>query len=187
VEELKKALGVGSKRTVLRYLEWLEDTGDIGRSPGTARSIRALGTGTQGLQTIPIPIVGTAPAGPLMLAEQNVDGWVQLPKKMAPGRTRHFLLRVRGSSMNKARVAGEKIESGDLVLVRQQPTADDGEIVVALIDDEATIKRFITKPGYCVLKPESTSSDHRPIVVDRDFRVQGVVVRVLKKGLVLID
>ena len=186
VEELRRSLGVGSKQTVLRYLEWLEETGDIERSPGTARSIRALRTGTQGLQTIPVPIVGTAPAGPLMAAEQNVDGWVQLPKKMAPTGTRHFLLRVRGNSMNKARIGGERIENGDLALVRQQPTADAGAIVVALIDGEATIKRLIRKPGYFVLKPESSEA-HRPIVVDRDFRIQGVVVQVLKKGSVIID
>src|SRR5207247_10000299 len=107
--------------------------------------------------------------------------WVRLPRAMAPTGAPHFLLRVRGNSMNKARVGGDTIESGDLILVRQQPTADDAAIVVALIDDDATIKRLIRKPGYFILKPESTES-HRPIVVDRDFRIQGVVVRVLKKG-----
>jgi repressor LexA len=186
VEELRIALGVGSKRTVTRYLDWLEDTGDIERRRGTARGVRALGTGGQPLQTVSVPVVGTAPAGPLMLAEENLEGWVQLPRKMAPAGARYFLLRVRGNSMNKARVAHEKIENGDLLLVRQQPTAGGGEIVVALVDDEATIKRLVCKPGYFVLKPESSES-HRPIIVERDFRIQGVVVRVLKNGSVVID
>lgn len=89
--------------------------------------------------------------------------------------------------MNKAKVAGEKIEDGDLVLVRQQATANDGDIVVALIDGEATIKRFARGSGYYVLKPDSTDTKHRPIVVDRDFHIQGIVVRVLKRGSVIID
>jgi repressor LexA len=89
--------------------------------------------------------------------------------------------------MNKAKVAGEKIEDGDLVLVRQQATATDGDVVVALIDGEATIKRFTQASGYFVLKPDSTSAEHRPIVVDRDFRIQGIVVRVLKQGSAIID
>lgn len=89
--------------------------------------------------------------------------------------------------LTMAKVAGEKIEDGDLVLVRQQATANDGDIVVALIDGEATIKHFARASGYFVLKPDSTSGEHRPIVVDRDFHIQGTVVRVLKRGSVIID
>jgi repressor LexA len=89
--------------------------------------------------------------------------------------------------MNKARVSGEKIEDGDLVLVRQQATANEGDIVVALIDGEATIKRFAKGSGYYVLKPDSSDTTHRPIVVDHDFHIQGVVRRVLKRGSVIID
>ena len=89
--------------------------------------------------------------------------------------------------MNKATVAGEKIEDGDLVLVRQQATAHDGNIVVALIDGEATIKHFTRGSGYYVLKPNSTNAKHRPIIVDRDFQIQGAVVRVLKRGSVIME
>ena len=84
--------------------------------------------------------------------------------------------------MDRATVEGERIEDGDLVLVRQQPAAETGDIVVALIDGEATIKRFSEAPGYCVLKPVSSNPVHQPIILDRDFSIQGVVVRVLKKG-----
>jgi repressor LexA len=182
VEELRKVLGVGSKQTVLRYLEWLTETGDIERSPGRARGLRSLGTGSKGLDTRVVPVVGTVPAGPLMLAEENIEGWVQIPKRMAPTSSRYFLLRVHGNSMNKARVRSDRIEDGDLVLIRQQATAEDGQIIVALIDDEATIKRLVRQPGYFMLKPESTDPKHRPIIVDREFRVQGVAVQVLKRG-----
>jgi repressor LexA len=186
IEELRKKLGIGSTRTVLRYLRWLEDEGDIERWTG-ARGVRALRSDMSQVQTRAVPIVGTAPAGALMLAEQNIDGWVQMPKTIARPRSEYFLLRVRGNSMNKAKVGEEKIEDGDLVLVRQQATANDGDIVVALIDGEATIKRFAKGSDYYVLKPDSTDTKHRRIVVDRDFHVQGLVVRVLKRGSVIID
>lgn len=186
IEELRRALGVGSTRTVLRYLRWLEEEGDIERWSG-ARGVRPLRRETSTVQTRAVPLLGQAPAGPLLLAEQNVDGWVQMPKTIARAGSEYFLLRVRGNSMNKAKVDGGKIEDGDLVLVRQQATADDGAIVVALIDGEATIKRFARGSGYYVLKPDSTDGKHRPVVVDRDFRIQGTVVRVLKRGSAIID
>lgn len=186
IEELRQALGVGSTRTVLRYLQWLEAEGDIERWKG-ARGLRPLRSDISTVQTRAVPVVGQAPAGPLVLAEQNIDGWVQMPKKIARPGSEYFLLRVRGDSMNRAKVAGEKIEDSDLVLVRQQATANGGDIVVALIDGEATIKRFARAPSYFVLKPDSTSAEHRPIVVDRDFHIQGIVVRVLKRGSAIID
>lgn len=177
---------MGSTRTVLRYLRWLEEEGDIERWSG-ARGLRPLRSDMSTVQTRAVPVVGQAPAGPLLLAEQNIDGWVQMPKKIARSGSEYFLLRVRGNSMNKAKVAGEKIEDGDLALVRQQATATDGDVVVALIDGEATIKRFAQASGYVVLKPDSTSAEHHPIVVDRGFHIQGIVVRVLKQGSVIID
>jgi len=186
IKELRQKLGVGSTRTVLRYLRWLEEEGDIERWSG-ARGLRPLRSDISTVQTRAVPVLGQAPAGPLLVAEQNIDGWVQMPKKVARPGSEYFLLRVRGNSMNKAKVNGQKIEDGDLVLVRQQTTANDGHIVIALIDGEATIKRFARGSGYYVLKPESTGTDHRPIIVERDFRVQGIVVRVLKRGSAIIS
>jgi SOS-response transcriptional repressor LexA len=84
--------------------------------------------------------------------------------------------------MNRATVDGQSIEDGDLVLVRQQERADPGRIVVALVDGEATIKKLVKAAGYYVLQPESTSPKNRPIIVAQDFRVQGIVCRVFKKG-----
>ena len=121
-----------------------------------------------------------------MLAEENFEGFVQLSRRYAPHSGQHFLLRVRGDSMNRARVEGGNIENGDLVFVRQQPAADFGEIVVALIDGQATIKRLGRGPGYYFLKPESTNRSHQPIVLDEDFQVQGIVTRVIKHGADLL-
>lgn len=186
IEELRRSLGVGSTRTVLRYLRWLEDEGDIERWSG-ARGVRALRTNISGVQTRAVPVIGQAPTGPLVLAEENIDGWVQVPKTIARPASNYFLLRVRGDSMNKARVAGETIENGDLVLVRQYAAAKEGDIVVALINGEATIKRFAKGSAYYVLKPDSVNAKHHPIIVDHDFQIQGIVVRVLKRGAVIIN
>lgn len=118
-----------------------------------------------------------------MVAQENIEGWFRLPKAaLKPNTAKFFLLRVRGDSMNKAEIDGNRIENGDLILVRQQPCADVGEIIVALIDGEATTKRLGRGPHYLVLRPESTNPVHKPIVVDSDFRVAGVVSSVFKKG-----
>lgn len=182
VEELRRVLGVGSTRTVLRYLEALEQEGYIERWSG-ARGMRMRKGPAGGIETRLVPIVGEAPAGSLMLAEENLQGQVQIPKDfLKPLSANYFLLRVRGDSMNRAKVEGQTIEDGDLVLVRQQERADPGKIVVLLVDGETTIKRLVKGPGYYVLKPESTNPKHRPIILAQDFRVQGIVSRVFKNG-----
>ena len=137
----------------------------------------------RGFETRLIPIVGEAPAGQLMPAEENMLGQVQIPKDfLKPPSAQFFLLRVRGDSMNRAKVEGGTIEDRDLVLVRQQERADPGQFIVALVDGEATIKKLVKAPGYYVLQPESTNPKHRPIVIAQDFRIQGIVCRVFKKG-----
>jgi len=182
IEELRAALKLGSTRTVLRYLKELETDGEIQRWPG-ARGIRLLKNVDRNLETTLIPIVGEVTAGPLVQAEEHIDSWVRLPQSILKSRTsKFFLLRVRGDSMNKARVEGDLIEEGDLVLVRQQSIGKPGDIVVALVDGETTIKRLVSGPGYVILKPESTNSKYKPIIVDTDFSVQGIVVRVLKNA-----
>jgi repressor LexA len=182
VEELRRFLGVGSTRTVLRYLDALKEEGYIDRWSG-ARGLRMRKGPASSLETRLVPIVGEAPAGSFMPAEENILGQVQLPKEfLKPPSSKFFLLRVRGDSMNRAKVEGQTVDNGDLVLVRQQERADPGKIVVALVDGEVTIKKLVKKPGYFVLQPESTNPKHRPIIVAQDFRLQGIVCRVFKKG-----
>lgn len=187
IRELTAAVGVRSTRTVHRYLKQLEEGGWVERWAGS-RGIRVLRSSAPTLRTVQVPLVGEAPAGPLMLAEENREGWVRLPKSfLRPTSAPHYLLRVRGDSMNRAKVEGGRIEDGDLVLVRQQPTAVQGDVVVALIDGGATIKRLIREQAYVVLKPESSTRSHQPILGTRDLMVQGVVKRVLKRGSIIID
>jgi repressor LexA len=182
VDELRQAVGVASTRTIFRYLQMLEEDGAIERRPGVP-GVKLLKPLSEGVQTRAVPIVGRVPAGSPMLAEENIEGWIQIPKAMArPASDKFFLLTVRGTSMNKAIVEGGSIEDGDLILVRSQPTARSGDIIVAMVDGEATVKRMVTAPGYFILRPESKDKTHRQIVVERDFRIVGKVTHVLKKG-----
>jgi repressor LexA len=186
VDEFRRAAGLKSLQTAFGYLKLLKDEGFIEKWPG-ARGLRPLKTPGIGLETISVPIVGVAPAGPLMVAEENREGWVKIPKEFIRSLgSKHFMLRVKGDSMNRCRIGSDLIEDGDLVLVRQQATANPNDVIVALIDGEATIKR-LTRPsgaGYYVLKPESSNAKNQPIpvFVEKDFRVQGIVTRVFKNG-----
>lgn len=182
IHEIQKEMGVSSTRTVVRYLEWLAEAGDIVRSSGS-RGIKILRRPKADIQTVAIPLVGEAPAGSLMTAEENREGWLRLPKTFfRSGVGKFFLLKVRGDSMNNAKVEGDRIENGDLILVRQQASAETGEIVVALVDGEATIKRLVRAPGYFILQPHSKNPEHQPILVEDDLRIQGIVTRVIKAG-----
>jgi repressor LexA len=187
VEELRRELGVASTRTVFRYLQMLEDDAVIERRPG-APGVKLLKPRVSGAQTRAVPVVGRVPAGALMLAEENIEGWIQLPKALAsPASEKFFLLRVRGTSMNRAKVGANTIDDGDLILVRQQPVARSGDIIVAMVDGEATVKTLMMAPGYAILKPESNDKSHSPIVLSRDFRVAGKVTHVFKKAFGLLQ
>jgi repressor LexA len=182
VEDLRRELGVASTRTVFRYLQMLEEERAIERSPGKP-GVKLLKPRAEGAQTRAVPVVGRVPAGALMLADENIEGWVHLPKALVSSPSdKFFLLRVRGTSMNRAKVSGNTVDDGDLILVRQQPVARNGDVIVAMVDGEATVKTLVRAPGYVILKPESKDSSHRPIVVDHNFRVAGKVTHVLKKG-----
>lgn len=129
--------------------------------------------------TLDVPLVGCAPCGSPLLAEQNVVGMVRIPASaLQSGRT-YFLLRARGDSMTEV-----GIEDGCLVLVRQQDAAENKDIVVALIDEEATIKELQSTRHNVLLVPRSRNASHQPIELRDDFRVQGVAVATLSDGFV---
>lgn len=121
-------------------------------------------------QTIDVPIVGSAPCGTPFLAEENIEMTVPISTTLARPPYNYFLLRAIGDSMNL-----KNINSGDLVLVRQQPIAEENDIVVALIDNEATIKEFHVTPNAIILRPVSSNKEHKPIIVTEDFEIQGKV------------
>lgn len=180
IEELRDLLDLGSTRTVLRYLQELEEAGEIERWSG-ARGIRLKRAPRAHGATEQVPVLGTAPAGALMEAQENLLGHVGLTRPPHEKR-RLFLLRVSGDSMNRATVNERTIEDGDLVLVAQTTEARSGDIIVALVDGQATIKRLTLGPHYAVLKPESDNPKHTPFVVTDALSVQGVVLDVIKEG-----
>ncbi|MCX8094522.1 MAG: transcriptional repressor LexA [Candidatus Goldbacteria bacterium] len=122
-------------------------------------------------QTVQVPVVGKASCGKPILAEENIESTIPVSTKIARPPYKYFFLRAKGDSMN---LAG--INDGDLVLVRQQQTAQNKDIVVALIDDEATIKEYNIMDDKVILKPKSDNPVHKPIIVTRDLKIQGIVV-----------
>jgi len=185
IQNLAKALNVKSTRTAVRYLKLLEDDGALERRG--SRGVLLHRGPSHVEDTVSVPLVGTVAAGALAVADQNIEAWIRIPKTMArPAGGKLFLLRVRGNSMNLAKLGKEHIENGDLVLVRQQATPEAGKVVVATVDGEATLKRYVQGPGYGILKPESTEKHHQQVVVTPGFRIQGVVQAILKRGSELL-
>ena len=113
-----------------------------------------------------------------MLAEQNIETYIPVSTALAKKGSNYFLLRATGDSMN---LAG--INDKDILLVRQQETADNGEKVVALIDEEATVKILEKKDDVVILRPRSTNPIHKPIILTNNCKIQGVVVAVLPSDL----
>ncbi len=175
VREMREYGGFSSTRSVLQFLDALEKAGYIRRGHG-ARNVRIvkvpLDADLEGrVETVPIPLIGTVAAGSPILAEENVEAQILVSKSLARGPHTYFLLRVQGDSMNRA-----GINNGDLVLVRQQQTAENGEKVVALIDDKATVKELHVSRDAVVLHPRSSNKKHKPIILQRDVLIQGVVI-----------
>ncbi|MDR3633162.1 MAG: transcriptional repressor LexA [Isosphaeraceae bacterium] len=177
VREIQQALGYRSPRSASDILERLAERGVVQRrADGRLQVLKNPEGDTSHARTVDIPLVGTAPCGQPLLAEENIEALIPVSTSLARPPHRYFLLRARGDSMTDA-----GIHDGDLVLVRQQPTATNGEVVVALIDDEATIKEFQRSSAVIVLKPRSGNSVHRPVVLTDDFQIQGVVVSTIPK------
>ena len=152
VREIGAELGIKSTSSVHRYLTSLEEKGYIERGDGLNRSIRLPGS-----QVSHIPVLGVVTAGQPILAVESVEEYI--PVQLRGNSKELFALRVRGESMIKAGIL-----DGDLIIARRTPTAENGEIVVALIDDEATVKRFYKENGGLRLQPENDTME--PIYTD---------------------
>lgn len=122
-----------------------------------------------------IPVLGNVACGYPLFAEENVETEISVSTKLIRKGKKYFILRASGNSMDKA-----NIDDGDLVLIRQEQTAENGDKVVALIDDEATIKEFCSQGNMIVLKPQSSNKEHQPMVLTRDFKIQGIVESIIK-------
>ena len=175
VRELMSALDYKSPRSAQDILEQLEEKGVIMklRSGHYQLLVDPVLTGAHA-QTVDVPVLGSVACGKPILAEENIEGYIPVSTAIAKPGARHFFLHAYGDSMNQA-----GIQEGDIVLVRQQSTANEGERVVALIDNEAMIKEYRRSNGVVVLMPRSSNPKHKPIIVTDDFQVQGVVAAVI--------
>lgn len=153
VREICKAVGLKSTSTVQYHLDALDRMGYIERDPLLKRTIRIAGSN---LKTTPVPLLGTVTAGVPILAAEQIEEYIPV----ALGKSGdYFALHVKGDSMINAHIL-----DGDLVIVEKTPVASNGDIVVALLGDEATVKRFFKEKGHFRLQPEN--DNYEPIIVD---------------------
>jgi repressor LexA len=180
VREIGEAVGLASPSSVHAQLATLESKGFLRRDPTKPRALELSPSGDF-LPNVPaeharhVPLVGQIAAGGPIIAEQAVDAVYPLPRDLV-GEGTLFMLKVRGDSMIEAGVF-----DGDFVVVREQPTVEQGEMCAALIDGEATVKFFRrTKAGEVWLDPANESYDPIPVTADQDARVMGKVTAVLR-------
>ena len=173
VREICEAVDLKSTSSVHSHLETLEKNGYIRRDPTKPRAIEILDESFNMLrrEMVNVPVVGTVAAGQPILAEQNIDSYFPIPSEYMPNE-QSFILKVKGESMVNAGIL-----DGDSVLVMQQTTARNGDIVVALIEDSATVKTYYKENGHYRLQPENDTMD--PIIVP-DCQILGKVIGIFR-------
>jgi repressor LexA len=173
VRDLSTELGFQSPRSAALIIARLIGLGYLKRRGGD-RALQLLkmpDDADDRVSTVSVPLVGSAPCGMPLLAEENIDAWYPVSTELARPGARYFLVKAAGDSMDEVGIA-----DGSLVLVRQQEIASSGAVVVALVDDEVTIKEFRLSADAAALVPRSTNKSHKPILATRELRVQGIVV-----------
>ena len=161
VREICEAVHLKSTSSVHSHLESLEKNGYIRRDPTKPRTIEILDDdfALTRRELVNVPVIGTVAAGTPILAEQNIEDYLPIPAEILPNKE-VFMLKVKGNSMIEA-----GIYNGDKVIVAKQQNAENGDKVVALVDDSATVKTFYKENGHFRLQPENSSMD--PIILDQ--------------------
>lgn len=172
VREIGERVGLSSSSTIHAHLKTLERRGLISRDPTKPRALRSSAARPSLPESVVLPIIGKVAAGAPITAQENVEGEFVLPASFARS-SESFMLRVQGDSMIDAAIL-----DGDLVMIRPQRTANNGEIVVAMLDGEATVKRFYKEDGRIRLQPENSAM--APIYAS-DVTVVGRVEAVIRK------
>ncbi len=177
IRELMKEMNYKSPLSPMLLLNELAASGFLEKkADGGYTLIKDLTEG-ESARTVAVPLVGTVTCGAPILAQENVEAMIPVSTKLVKPGSKYFLLRAKGDSMNEA-----GINDGDLILIKQQPTANNGQSVVALIDDEATVKEYQHKGQFVTLVPRSNNRIHQPIILTQDFHIQGIVVATISKS-----
>ena len=176
VREICEAVHLKSTSSVHSHLETLEEKGYIRRDPTKPRTIEIIDDcfNLTRREVVNVPLLGTVAAGVPLLAEENIENYYPIPVELLPNADT-FMLNVKGNSMINA-----GIFDGDQLIVERCSTAYDGEIVVALVDDSATVKRFYKEDGYYRLQPENDEME--PILVDH-LEILGKVIGLFRLGI----
>jgi len=174
VREIGQLVGLNSSSTVHGYLQRLEQKGFLHRDPSKPRALELMGdpSGFRNINVHYIPVLGRVPAGDPLLAIENPEEVMPVPVDLT-GQGEFFLLRIHGESMIKSGIL-----DGDLVVVRRQQTADNGDIIVALLGEEVTVKRFFLEEDHVRLQPENDLLS--PIIV-KNINILGKVTALLRK------
>ena len=173
VRELCMAVGLSSTSSVHAHLEALEKKGYIKKDPAKPRTIEVMDDtfNLNRREIVNIPLLGDVAAGEPIFAAENISNYYPMPVDMLPN-SETFMLNVKGDSMINA-----GIFNGDKILVAKQNTAENGEIVVAMVDDSATVKRFYKEKGHFRLKPENDAMDD---IIVKDLEILGKVIGLLR-------
>lgn len=176
VREICEAVHLKSTSSVHSHLETLEEKGYIRKNPAKPRTIEIIDDcfNLTRREVVNVPLIGTVAAGAPLLAEENIENYYPIPVELLPN-AETFMLNVKGNSMINA-----GIFDGDQLIVERCSTAYDGEIVVALVDDSATVKRFYKEDGYYRLQPENDEME--PIIVDH-IKIIGKVIGLFRLGI----
>ncbi len=174
VREICEAVHLKSTSSVHSHLETLEKNGYIRRDPTKPRAIEIIDDNFNLVrrEVVNVPIVGHVAAGEPILAVENIENYFPIPAEFMPN-VQTFMLTVKGESMINA-----GIFDGDQILVQQQSTAKNGDMVVALVDDSATVKTFYKEKGHYRLQPENDSME--PIIVEGELKILGKVIGVFR-------
>ena len=169
VREICEAVKLKSTSSVHSHLETLEKNGYIRRDPTKPRTIEIIDDcfNLARREVVNVPLIGTVAAGTPLLAQENIETYFPIPSELLPNKE-NYMLKVKGDSMIEA-----GIFNGDQILVEKTNTAENGEIVVALLDDSATVKRFYREDGHYRLQPENASME--PIFVE-EVQILGKVI-----------
>ena len=173
VREMCMAVGLSSTSSVHAHLEALEKKGYIKKDPAKPRTIEVMDDtfNLNRREIVNIPLLGDVAAGEPIFAAENISNYYPMPVDMLPN-SETFMLNVKGDSMIHA-----GIFNGDKILVAKQNTAENGEIVVAMVDDSATVKRFYKEKGHFRLKPENDAMDD---IIVKDLEILGKVIGLLR-------
>lgn len=178
IRELMRAMNYDSPRSASFLVDKLVEKEALEKNDDGKIQLPK-GRKDRSITTVDVPLVGAVSCGGPVLAEENIETYIPVSTTMAKPNHTYFLLRADGDSMDEA-----GINDGDYVLVRQQPDANNGDYIVALIDNESTVKELQKNGNFVSLVPRSTNPEHKPIILDTDCYVQGVVVTTIPKTVI---